>query len=176
MFRLPGRQVIQYRTVRPVVALAASRKRLQRVAHFGQLVRRREAVVCAARPHQFLRHLPVARRALAEAGDHVVEAALELAELGAVVQAVVVRVGIEGVDQAVTVSVVGGIDLVAVAIGIGLGAVIHGWAPEDFFTRYAGPGASDERNLHALIAAIITVATTFAVSAAGYNITDFFPG
>ena len=25
-------------------------------------------------------------------------------------------------------------------IGIGLGAVIHGWAPADFFTRYAGPG------------------------------------
>lgn len=25
-------------------------------------------------------------------------------------------------------------------IGIGLGAVIHGWAPEDFFTRYAGAG------------------------------------
>ena len=25
-------------------------------------------------------------------------------------------------------------------VGIGLGAVIHGWAPEDFFTRYAGPG------------------------------------
>ncbi len=24
--------------------------------------------------------------------------------------------------------------------GIGVGAVIHGWAPEDFFTRYAGPG------------------------------------
>ena len=24
-------------------------------------------------------------------------------------------------------------------VGIGLGAVIHGWAPEDFFTRYAGP-------------------------------------
>lgn len=29
---------------------------------------------------------------------------------------------------------------------------------------------------YALIAAIITVATTFAVSGAGYNITDFFPG
>jgi len=29
---------------------------------------------------------------------------------------------------------------------------------------------------YVLIAAIITVATTFAVSAAGYNITDFFPG
>ncbi|MHA6299483.1 Flp family type IVb pilin [Devosia sp. CAU 1758] len=29
---------------------------------------------------------------------------------------------------------------------------------------------------YGLIAAIITVATTFAVSAAGYNITDFFPG
>jgi Flp pilus assembly pilin Flp len=27
-----------------------------------------------------------------------------------------------------------------------------------------------------LIASIVTVATTFAVSAAGYNITDFFPG
>jgi uncharacterized membrane protein YraQ (UPF0718 family) len=25
-------------------------------------------------------------------------------------------------------------------VGIGLGAVIHGWAPEDFFTPYAGPG------------------------------------
>lgn len=25
-------------------------------------------------------------------------------------------------------------------IGIGLGAVIHGWAPEHFFTTYAGPG------------------------------------
>jgi uncharacterized membrane protein YraQ (UPF0718 family) len=25
-------------------------------------------------------------------------------------------------------------------VGIGLGAVIHGWAPESFFTRYAGPG------------------------------------
>jgi uncharacterized protein len=25
-------------------------------------------------------------------------------------------------------------------VGIGLGAVIHGWAPEDFFTTYAGPG------------------------------------
>lgn len=25
-------------------------------------------------------------------------------------------------------------------VGIGLGAVIHGWAPEGFFTRYAGPG------------------------------------
>jgi uncharacterized protein len=25
-------------------------------------------------------------------------------------------------------------------IGIGLGAVIHGWLPEDFFERYAGPG------------------------------------
>ncbi|MHB9861882.1 permease [Streptomyces sp. YIM S03343] len=24
--------------------------------------------------------------------------------------------------------------------GIGVGALIHGWAPEDFFTRYAGPG------------------------------------
>ena len=24
-------------------------------------------------------------------------------------------------------------------VGIGLGAVIHGWAPEDLFTRYAGP-------------------------------------
>mgnify|MGYP000029059508 FL=1 len=29
---------------------------------------------------------------------------------------------------------------------------------------------------YVLIAAIVTVATTFAVSAAGYNITDFFPG
>jgi hypothetical protein len=25
-------------------------------------------------------------------------------------------------------------------VGIGLGAAIHGWAPEDFFTRYAGSG------------------------------------
>ncbi len=25
-------------------------------------------------------------------------------------------------------------------VGIGVGALIHGWAPEDFFTRYAGPG------------------------------------
>ena len=25
-------------------------------------------------------------------------------------------------------------------VGIGLGAVIHGWAPEDFFSRYAGAG------------------------------------
>ena len=25
-------------------------------------------------------------------------------------------------------------------VGIGLGAVIHGWAPTDFFTTYAGPG------------------------------------
>ena len=25
-------------------------------------------------------------------------------------------------------------------VGIGIGAVIHGWAPEDFFTTYAGPG------------------------------------
>ena len=25
-------------------------------------------------------------------------------------------------------------------IGIGIGAVIHGWAPEDFFATYAGPG------------------------------------
>ena len=25
-------------------------------------------------------------------------------------------------------------------IGIGLGAIIHGWLPEDFFERYAGPG------------------------------------
>ena len=25
-------------------------------------------------------------------------------------------------------------------VGIGLGAVIHGWAPADLFTRYAGPG------------------------------------
>lgn len=29
---------------------------------------------------------------------------------------------------------------------------------------------------YALIAAIITVATTFAVSAAGFNITDILPG
>ncbi len=27
-------------------------------------------------------------------------------------------------------------------VGIGLGAVIHGWAPEDLFTRYAGPGST----------------------------------
>jgi uncharacterized protein len=27
-------------------------------------------------------------------------------------------------------------------VGIGLGAVIHGWAPEDLFTRYAGPGSA----------------------------------
>lgn len=26
-------------------------------------------------------------------------------------------------------------------LGIGIGAAIHGWAPEDLFTRYAGPGA-----------------------------------
>ncbi len=26
-------------------------------------------------------------------------------------------------------------------VGIGLGAIIHGWAPEDLFTRYAGPGS-----------------------------------
>jgi uncharacterized membrane protein YraQ (UPF0718 family) len=25
-------------------------------------------------------------------------------------------------------------------VGIGLGAVIHGWVPTDFFTTYAGPG------------------------------------
>ena len=25
-------------------------------------------------------------------------------------------------------------------VGIGLGAAIHGWAPADFFTQYAGPG------------------------------------
>ena len=25
-------------------------------------------------------------------------------------------------------------------VGIGLGAAIHGWAPADFFARYAGPG------------------------------------
>jgi uncharacterized membrane protein YraQ (UPF0718 family) len=25
------------------------------------------------------------------------------------------------------------------AVGIGIGAIIHGWAPEDFFARYAGP-------------------------------------
>ena len=25
-------------------------------------------------------------------------------------------------------------------VGIGLGAVIHGWVPQDFFARYAGPG------------------------------------
>lgn len=27
-------------------------------------------------------------------------------------------------------------------VGIGVGAVIHGWAPEDLFTRYAGEGAA----------------------------------
>jgi hypothetical protein len=27
-------------------------------------------------------------------------------------------------------------------VGIGLGAAIHGWAPEDLFTRFAGPGAA----------------------------------
>lgn len=27
-------------------------------------------------------------------------------------------------------------------VGIGLGALIHGWAPEDLFTRYAGEGAA----------------------------------
>jgi uncharacterized protein len=27
-------------------------------------------------------------------------------------------------------------------VGIGVGAVIHGWVPEDFFTQYAGPGAA----------------------------------
>jgi len=27
-------------------------------------------------------------------------------------------------------------------VGIGVGAVIHGWAPEDLFTRYAGPGSA----------------------------------
>jgi uncharacterized membrane protein YraQ (UPF0718 family) len=27
-------------------------------------------------------------------------------------------------------------------VGIGLGALIHGWAPADFFTTYAGPGAT----------------------------------
>jgi hypothetical protein len=26
-------------------------------------------------------------------------------------------------------------------VGIGLGALIHGWAPTDFFTAYAGPGS-----------------------------------
>ena len=25
-------------------------------------------------------------------------------------------------------------------VGIGVGAIIHGWLPEDFFERYAGPG------------------------------------
>ena len=29
-----------------------------------------------------------------------------------------------------------------VLVGIGLGAVIHGWVPTDFFTTYAGPGSS----------------------------------
>lgn len=27
-----------------------------------------------------------------------------------------------------------------VLLGVGVGAVIHGWVPEEFFTRYAGPG------------------------------------
>ena len=27
-------------------------------------------------------------------------------------------------------------------VGIGLGAVIHGWVPTDFFTTYAGPGST----------------------------------
>jgi uncharacterized membrane protein YraQ (UPF0718 family) len=27
-------------------------------------------------------------------------------------------------------------------VGIGLGAVIHGWVPTDFFTTYAGPGSN----------------------------------
>ncbi len=27
-------------------------------------------------------------------------------------------------------------------VGIGLGAVIHGWAPKDFFIQYAGPGST----------------------------------
>lgn len=40
--------------------------------------------------------------------------------------------------------------------------------------------ARDEQGIsaveYALIAAILTVATTIAVSAAGYNITDFLPG
>ena len=33
-------------------------------------------------------------------------------------------------------------------VGIGLGAVIHGWVPTDFFATYAGPG----NNLGVLIA------------------------
>ena len=31
-------------------------------------------------------------------------------------------------------------DLAVPLVGIGVGAVIHGWAPADFFTTYAGPG------------------------------------
>jgi hypothetical protein len=27
-------------------------------------------------------------------------------------------------------------------VGISLGAIIHGWAPQDLFTRYAGPGSA----------------------------------
>jgi uncharacterized membrane protein YraQ (UPF0718 family) len=27
-------------------------------------------------------------------------------------------------------------------VGIGLGALIHGWVPTDFFTTYAGPGST----------------------------------
>lgn len=37
-------------------------------------------------------------------------------------------------------------------VGIGLGAVIHGWAPADFFTRYAGAGNSFAVPIAVLIA------------------------
>jgi uncharacterized membrane protein YraQ (UPF0718 family) len=38
-------------------------------------------------------------------------------------------------------------------VGIGLGAVIHGWAPEDLFTRYAGP----ENTFGVLVAVLIGI-------------------
>ena len=38
-------------------------------------------------------------------------------------------------------------------VGIGLGAVIHGWVPTDFFTTYAGPG----NNLGVLVAVAIGI-------------------
>jgi uncharacterized protein len=38
-------------------------------------------------------------------------------------------------------------------VGIGLGAAIHGWAPEDFFARYAGPGEA----LGVLVAVLIGI-------------------
>lgn len=41
-----------------------------------------------------------------------------------------------GIEEAV--SIVGKI-WPYLLVGIGIGAVIHGWAPEDFFARYAGP-------------------------------------